>query len=121
MEFSNEESREAAGPRGPGGGARGEGEKTLLSQTQIFSSTCLIGVFDWGESLALLVLGGRQEGHGPSRDPPAASPLRLLARIHSCCWLLASQTTSHPPSLLTIVGYWSRRPTFGFNFGLCKR
>ena len=93
----------------------------ILAPPKIFSSTCLIGVFDWGESLALLVLGGRQEGHGPSRDPRVASPLGLRARNHSCCWLLASQTTSHPPSLLTMVGYWSRRPTFGFNFGLCKR
>ena len=65
----------------------------ILAPPKIFSSTCLIGVFDWGESLAQLVLGGHPEGHGPSRDPRVASPLGLLARNHSCCWLLASQTT----------------------------
>ena len=79
----------------------------ILSPAKIFSSTCLIGAFELG--------GSRRAAY------PGGLPLRLLARSHSCCWLLALQTTSHPPSLLTIVGLGAGDLLFGFNFGLCKR
>ena len=46
-----------------------------------------------GEATGVARAAGSGRPPGGSRDPPAASPLRLLARIHSCCWLLASQTT----------------------------
>ena len=79
--MSSSEDEEGGGIQG-GGGSRGGHSAALtltltltITLTLIFSSTCLIGVFDLGESLAPLVLGGRPEGHGPSRDPRVASPL----------------------------------------------